>query len=512
MSREPTSGTTLANLREEAKCWLGNLRAGDEQARARLLRVHPTAPAEPELRDVRLALAREYGLPGWTALKAALADIRVADPRHVERVLWFLENACPDHHVRGSPDHVMARHTAMQILSRHPEIARDNVCTAVVCGKLEEVERILARRPQAASEKTSATSDERADVGGSRDRFKKELGPKGWELLLYLCFTRLPLPTANDNAVAVARTLLDHGADPNAYFRAGSCRYTPLVGVIGEGEEHRSPHPQRDALTRLLLERGAEPYDTQVLYNLHFRGDFLWFLRLIHERSMQLGRQADWADPNWRMLDQGPYGCGARYLLGITINNDNLELAEWLLEHGANPNAPPAPGTQRWRPPQTTLYEEAVRTGNPEVADLLQRFGATASAPLLEGEEAFVAACLRLDREKVKAPVHEHPEFLASTATMFAAARKDRADEVALLLDAGMSPDVKDARGQSALHVAAYHDAARVAALLIERGAGKDPVDSMHDGTPLWWAIKRGLEVVADLLSHGSSPAAQPGS
>jgi len=28
-----------------------------------------------------------------------------------------------------------------------------------------------------------------------------------------------------------------------------------------------------------------------------------------------------------------------------------------------------------------------------------------------------------------------------------------------------------------------------VAALLIERGAKIDPVDGMHDGTPLWWAM-----------------------
>ena len=53
-----------------------------------------------------------------------------------ELVEWFLENACPDHHVRGGPDHIMARHTAMSVLARHPEIARDSLYTAVVCGDL----------------------------------------------------------------------------------------------------------------------------------------------------------------------------------------------------------------------------------------------------------------------------------------------------------------------------------------------------------------------------------------
>src|SRR5207253_967477 len=151
------------------------------------------------------------------------------------------------------------------------------------------------------------------------------------------------------------------------------------------GEEHRPPHPQRDALTSLLLERGAEPYDAQVLYNLHFHGDLLWFLRLIYAQALKLGRQADWQDPNWSMLDMGPYGCGARYLLSIALNKNNLELAEWLLEHGASPNAPAAPGTQRWQPPRITLYEEALRNGNTEMADLLLRFGATTSRPMVEG-------------------------------------------------------------------------------------------------------------------------------
>src|SRR5262249_40325186 len=153
---------------------------------------------------------------------------------------------------------------------------------------------------------------------------------------------------------------------PNAYFVAGDCRYTPLVGVIGEGEEHRPPHPQREALTRLLLERGAEPYDTQVLYNLHFHGDFLWFLELIYAEVVKRGRRADWDDPEWSMLGMGGYGKGARYLLTLAINKNDLQLAEWLLAHGASPNAASAPGTPGWRAPQTTLHEEAVRNGSTE--------------------------------------------------------------------------------------------------------------------------------------------------
>ena len=35
---------------------------------------------------------------------------------------------------------------------------------------------------------------------------------------------------------------------------------------------------RKDHLFALLLDRGAEPFDLQVLYNTHFRGDVLWWL------------------------------------------------------------------------------------------------------------------------------------------------------------------------------------------------------------------------------------------
>jgi hypothetical protein len=504
MSRRLTSATTLENLKKEAKSWLKALRAGDASARARLLRADAQAPAEPGLRDVQHALAREHGLAGWAALKAALADRALADRHHAERVAWFLENACPDHHVRGGPDHVMARHTAMHILSRHPEIARDSIHTAVVCGELDAVEGILAERPAAASEKSSATGVDRAGAGDSGDRFRKTIGPKGWEPLLYLCFTRLPLAAATDNAVAIARALLDRGADPNAYFMAGDSRYTPLVGVIGDGEEHRPPHPQRDALAQLLLERGANPYDVQVFYNVHFRGDIRWYLELIYAQAVKSGRRADWDDPNWFMIDMGGYGCGARYLLWLAVTRNDLPLAEWLLTHGASPSAPPpAKGPPEWKRP---LHEQALRNGFTEMANLLRRFGATPGAAALDGPDAFAAACLRLDRAAAQDLLAGHPEYLLAPGPMFAAADRDRADVVALLLDLGMSPDIEDPRqgGARPLHIAAYNDSVHVAALLIERDAAIDPVDATHDATPLWWAVWDQRPRTTDLLSRFS--------
>src|SRR5262249_18170070 len=169
----------------------------------------------------RTACVRGRGLCSGAELRRRRAQAPPADTTHSERVVWFLENACPDHHVRGGPAHLRARHTAMRILQRYPEVAKDSLSTSIVCGDLAEVERALARRPQAASEQSSAPSPARAGVGGSGD-LDRDLGPKGWEPLLYLCFTRLPLAAANDNA----------GGDPRARLCAGP-RATALCWWAG---------------------------------------------------------------------------------------------------------------------------------------------------------------------------------------------------------------------------------------------------------------------------------------
>ena len=150
---------TLDNLRKTAKRWLKALQAQDAEAIARLRRAHPRAPAEPGLRDVQHALARERGYESWMHLRQALdewpraADVPPSGGRtHAERVATFLSFACWDHHVHGGGDHRMCDRAAMRLLAQHPEIAHDSIYTAVVCGELDDVRRIVAARPEAARE------------------------------------------------------------------------------------------------------------------------------------------------------------------------------------------------------------------------------------------------------------------------------------------------------------------------------------------------------------------------
>jgi len=480
MTRQLTPKSSLENLKREAKRWLHALRDGDPEARARLDRTVPNAPASPSLRHVQHALAREYGFAGWAALKSKLAENAPADAEHAERVTWFIQNACPDHHIRSRAAHVRALHVAHRLLERHPETANDSFYTAIVCGDVGRVERELTEQPAKASEKG---------------------GPKGWEPILYLCFTRLSLPATNDNALTIARMLLDRGADPNVHFAAGGSAYTPLVGAVGEGEEDRPPHPRRDELVSLLLERGANPYDIQVIYNTGFHGQMLWYLKVIHEHTVKQGRAADWADPEWMMIGMGGYGSGARWMLNIAVRDNNMELAEWSLAHGANPNAgPPRSNLMLQRP----LYEGALLSGNTEMAELLLRYGATRPATPLDGLDAFSAAALRLDADEVRKMVARHPDYLKAPGPMLTAARLDRVDVVRLLLDVGMSPDVGTDKGERGLHAAAYANALGVAKLLLDRGAAVDPVNTEWDSTPLGAAAYAQHPQMIELLGRVS--------
>jgi len=497
MPGHPTPAETLERLRRAAKRRLKAFRNGDEQARRWYRRVVPDAPAEPTLRDMQLAVARSLDFPGWAALKRAL-ETPLPDPEsEAGLVARFLDNACPDHHVRGRQDHRRAEATAMRLLARHPWIARHDVDTAVVCGEVDVVRDAVARDPRRAVHATRGPSVYRAMAGRANDLYGT-FGPKGWTPLLHLAFTRLPLPASIEHAVAIARLLLDAGADPNAFFHAGDSHYTPMTGVVGEGEEDRPPHPRRDELTQLFLDHGANPYDIQVVYDLGFKAEYLWWLSMIHAHTVKTGRAADWRDPAWPMLDMGGYGGGARWFLERAIRDGKAELARWCLEHGAGPDVPPA---RDQRLPQTTLYEYAVRAGRHEIAELLVRHGARRVTIAPSPMQTLTDAALGLDRARVDAILRAHPELRSSSEAMFRAAAENRGDVVHLLVDAGVSPDVADAQNTRALNHAAWYDAVDAARALVARGAEVDPVERTYGGTPFGNAAHFLHRRVMDLLA-----------
>src|SRR5262245_53110751 len=281
MNRTLGAQSSLDNLRRDAKRWLKSLRAGDADARTRLRAAWPDAPAQPGLRDVQYALAREYGLPSWRAFADAIEDVALASAGREKRVAEFLEHSCLHYGIRPATGKWDQRYFdeparwsyAGRILERNPWIAGSGIHCACVAGDVTTVEKLLTARPALANERG---------------------GPQQWEPLLYVCFGRLPTPSAASNAVAIARLLLDAGARVGPRIDTSETDFTALTGAIGSGEHSQPPHAHAVELADLLIDRGADPYDAQALYDTSLEGDDVSWLDFLYARSAGRNETSRW--------------------------------------------------------------------------------------------------------------------------------------------------------------------------------------------------------------------------
>lgn len=334
---------------------------------------------------------------------------------------------------------------AAQMLAARPEIAESGFPAAVLLGDIDRVRAEIDRDPAIAV---------RADGG--------------WTPLHAVCASRWHRldPARADGLLAVARLLLDAGADPHGLTPAG---WTPLrCAVAGAANP---------AIVALLLERGAVPTDHD-LYLACFGGDDRQSVRLLVGHMSGLADSTALAAPisdgdteTVRLLleagvdprrptpadlygvYQGEEPPAWPTVYGAVHSDAPAELVALLLDFGADSAAPGPDG----RSP----YRVAVRRGRVDLAELLVARGAPADAT---DAELLLAACLRGDRDAAQRPVELTD---ADHATLVIAAETGNVAAVTLMLDLGFPIEVRGEVGETALHAAAYAGSVDVVRLLL---------------------------------------------
>jgi ankyrin repeat protein len=460
---------SLENLRKQAKSLLKAAWAQDTYAMARIREFHPRhdqAITDFSLSDAQLVIARSYNFPSWPKLKQHLAIVEYSNlPDEFKKADdsqsladRFISLACLNY----TSDHTDRRDQARQLLAANPSLSAENIYTAATVGDVTAVHQMLAENPRLA---------------------KQRGGPHKWEPLLYAAYSRLNSSADGHSTLEVARLLLNHGADPNAgYLWDRNYLFTALTGVFGEGESgpvNQPEHQYCDQFARLLLEAGADPNDSQTLYNRMFTGGTR-HLELLFEFGLGSGGNGVWFK---RLGDfQGTPAEMLGQQMGWAAKYNQIERLKLLIQHGVDVNGL---DTRLGRTP----YQLALLHGNNEIADYLLQHGATRTS--LNNLEAFSAAVLSGDGAKARGLLKQDPGLVDQlgfhrTDLLNLAAESDKREAVRLMVELGF--DVNEVKRTAPLHLAAIAGHLEMVKLLIELGADPRLRDHEYQGTPLGWA------------------------
>ncbi|HEV8599438.1 MAG TPA: ankyrin repeat domain-containing protein [Gemmatimonadales bacterium] len=397
---------------------------------------------------------------------------------------------------------------AKAILAAHPELESSDIHTAAVLGDAAAVRRFLAQDPRSVAAKSP---------------------PFGGDALNYLCLSKyLRLdPSRTPGFLQAATALLDAGADPNTGFWNKGEFETALYGAAGVAH-----HPE---LTRLLLERGADPTDGEVVYHSPEEYDSRAMQLVVEtgklspdDLSLMLVRKSDWHDYE-----------GAKWLLehGADINfnrkrgwcpihhalarDNSLEMVALFLDHGADP----------------TLVEDGItaiaRAAREGRSDVLELFAQRGIPIALTGVDRLIAACAMGDVASARAIAEKEPALVRELKAMGGQllakfSGTGNPPGVEALLDLGVDVAAPFTEGDGyyglpknslAIHVAAWRCSSAVVKLLLDRGAPADLPDA-NGMTPLALAVKACVdsywteycspESVEMLLQAGANVAAVP--
>jgi len=533
-AKELPARANLDQYKKQAKDLVKARKSGNPQAFERIKDCHPRfaelsdpaiAATKFALADGQLVIAREHSFDSWPKFAKhieALANARAA-AEATDLVADFIVAACSPReagHASGTLDRAEA------ILSAHPEVATANIHTAAILGDDATVRRFLALNPRNATAKG---------------------GPHGWDALTHLCFSRyLRIDRARSAAfVRSATALLDAGANPNTGWMETNHQPRPEWESAIYGAAGVAHHAD---LTRLLLDRGADPNDEETPYHApeSYDNDALKVLvesgKLNNDSlGMILLRKTDWHDFDgikWLLEHHVDPNASTRWgktaLHNAILSDNSAAIIEILLEHGADPTlTAERPDRGHALSPRRSAIAMAARRGRGDLLELFEGLGFlfqvvndNVSVCRLQSVDRLIAACARNKTAEVRTIADEKPELvhelLAEGGKLLAEfAGNGNTEGVRHLLNLGVGVTAlyegdgyfDIAKDSTALHVAAWRAWPSTVKLLIERGAPVNALDG-NDRSLLtlavracvdsYWKYRRTPESVEALLRAGA--------
>jgi ankyrin repeat protein len=420
MSNSLPSQANLEHLKAQASDLLNAHRANDANATQRLQALFPDV-TEFALHHAQLTVAREYGFDSWPAMKASLED---------------------------------------SALQQFVKAATD--------GRLEQADQWLVREPSLRNQPAV-----RLMLGEAIEDLTAPVPPLDRVPLLYIAFSKYASRAQNRaGLLALAEKCLDAGADPNAHWFVDEWKETALYGSAG--------HNNFPELTKLLLDRGAEPTDPEALYHSTEFADGECLRLLLEAGSDPEGKNAlprslDFDHPicTELLLKHGVLPTDSMCIHHAVWRGRTLPTIKVLVEHGLDPSVV-APMFN------VNALDVAAMTGNFATLEWLKEQGHVLTEPKLE-------PVWRSLWEGNPVP-GDFPAVMH--LALFPAVAKGNVRAIRAMVASGFRVDTPEPfNGGFPIHHACFHGQPESLQALFDLGASWDVTDRQYNGHPLGWLL-----------------------